>query len=97
MAETGAFRPMHCDVVVSDQPGLVQAIGGNVRDAVVLRRLPADEKGRVKPAPYGEAGFFVVFENRLGQRARPVPTPSSAGTVPEGMPAESGAEPPPRS
>ena len=36
----GPPTPMHCDVVVSDQPGLVQAIGGNVRDAVVLRRLP---------------------------------------------------------
>ncbi|UPG71985.1 DUF2272 domain-containing protein [Roseomonas gilardii subsp. gilardii] len=93
MAETGAFRPMHCDVVVSGQPGLVQAIGGNVRDAVVLRRLPADEKGRVKPAPYGEAGFFVVFENRLGQRGMARHEGRPAPASPDGLATLSAAAP----
>ncbi|MFT8245898.1 DUF2272 domain-containing protein [Roseomonas sp. BN140053] len=68
LGEPGQFRPMHCDVVISGGPGVVQAIGGNVRDVVALRRLPADSQGRVLPAPPGESVFFVVFENRLGRR-----------------------------
>ena len=74
LAEPGQFRPMHCDVVVPGGPSVVQAVGGNVRDAVALRRLPADARGRVLPAPYGESPFFVVFENRLD---RPAPRPGS--------------------
>ena len=65
LAEPGQFRPMHCDVVVSVGGGLVQAVGGNVLDAVVLRRFPADSNGRALPAPADKPAFFVVFENRL--------------------------------
>ncbi|MBE9604928.1 DUF2272 domain-containing protein [Acetobacteraceae bacterium H6797] len=65
MAETGQFRPLHCDVVVANGGGVVQAIGGNVLDAVVLRRFPADRSGRVLPAPLDKPSFFVVFQNRL--------------------------------
>jgi hypothetical protein len=65
LAEAGQFRPMHCDVVVASGGGLVQAIGGNVLDVVVLRRFPADPAGRALPPPWDKPPFFVVFENRL--------------------------------
>ncbi|MDJ0391511.1 DUF2272 domain-containing protein [Roseomonas sp. E05] len=65
LAETGQFREMHCDVVVVGAAGRVQAVGGNVLDAVVLRRFPADAEGRVLPAPPDKPPFLVVFENRL--------------------------------
>ncbi|MFC0407984.1 DUF2272 domain-containing protein [Roseomonas elaeocarpi] len=74
LSEAGQFRPMHCDVVVALKPGELQAIGGNVKDAVTMRRLPADAQGRLSQAPYGEAPFFVVFENRLSHTV-----PSVAG------------------
>jgi hypothetical protein len=67
MAEMGEFRPMHCDVVVAAGGGLVQAVGGNVLDAVVLRRFPADSSGRALPPPPDKPPFFVVFENRLDE------------------------------
>ena len=67
LAEGGRFRPMHCDIVVATQPGAVEAIGGNVRDAVTLTRYRADAAGYLLPRPPG-AGlrWFAVFENRLG-------------------------------
>jgi hypothetical protein len=66
-ADQGRFRPMHCDIVVSTAPGLIGAIGGNVRDAVTLTRFPADESGYLLPrAPGAGVGWFAVFENRLG-------------------------------
>jgi len=65
LAEAGQFRAMHCDVVVASAAGLVQAVGGNVLDAVVLRRFPADVEGRVLPAPPDKPSFLLVLENRL--------------------------------
>ncbi|HWL80954.1 MAG TPA: DUF2272 domain-containing protein [Roseomonas sp.] len=65
LAESGQFRAMHCDVVVAGAAGRVQAVGGNVLDAVVLRRFPADAQGRVLPAPPDKPPFLLVFENRL--------------------------------
>ncbi|HZH46296.1 MAG TPA: DUF2272 domain-containing protein, partial [Roseococcus sp.] len=59
--ERGRFRPMHCDIVVSAGPGIVEAVGGNVADAVTLARWPADGEGRVL------APLLVVMENRLGR------------------------------
>lgn len=59
-AERGQFRAMHCDLVVAAGPGVVEAIGGNLADAVALRRIPADADGRV-------TGFLAVVENRLGR------------------------------
>jgi len=64
LAETGHNRPMHCDVVVRTSPGEVAAVGGNVDDLVVLRRLPADAAGRVLPAPPGESRFFLLLAAR---------------------------------
>ncbi len=63
-AERGRFRPMHCDLVVATGPGVVEAVGGNVRDAVALARFPADAAGRLLP---GTRPFLVVMENRLGR------------------------------
>lgn len=60
-AERGRFRPMHCDIVVAATPGIVEAVGGNVADAVTLARWPADAQGRVL------APLLVVMENRLGR------------------------------
>lgn len=65
-AERGQFRPMHCDVVVAVGPGVVEAVGGNVADAVTLVRFPADAAGRLLPAPQP---FLVIMENRLGRVA----------------------------
>lgn len=63
-AERGRFRPMHCDIVVATAPGVIEAVGGNLRDRVALRRLPADPAGRLLP---GEPPWLVVMENRLGR------------------------------
>jgi hypothetical protein len=67
VGEAGRFRPMHCDIVVATAPGVVEAVGGNVADAVTLTRFPADAAGYLLPRPPG-AGltWFAVFENRLG-------------------------------
>jgi hypothetical protein len=75
LAETGRFRPMHCDIVVRVAPGVVEAVGGNIRDAVTLSRFPADPAGRLLPRPAGEPTWFAVLENRLG-RLPPWSSPS---------------------
>ena len=64
LAEAGRPRPMHCDIVVRTSPGVVEAVGGNVQDLVVLRRLPADAAGRVLPAPPGQPPFVLVLAAR---------------------------------
>ncbi len=66
-ADQGHFRPMHCDLVVAVAPGVVEAIGGNVADAVTRTRFPTDAQGRLLPNPAGGAVWFGVFENRLGR------------------------------
>ena len=59
--ERGQFRPMHCDIVVATGPGVVEAIGGNLADAVTLARWPADAAGRIL------SPMLVIMENRLGR------------------------------
>ncbi|MDO9709833.1 DUF2272 domain-containing protein [Paracraurococcus lichenis] len=66
-ADAGRFRPMHCDIVVETGPGFVEAIGGNVLDAVTRTRFPADAAGYLLPEPPGAPVLFAVFENRLGR------------------------------
>lgn len=61
LAERGRPRPMHCDVVVRNGRGVVEAIGGNVQGVVALRRFPADAQGRVLPAPFGRPPFVLVL------------------------------------
>lgn len=64
LAETGMPRPMHCDVVVGRRPGVVEAVGGNVSDLVVLRRFPADAEGHLLPAPFGRPVLLLVLAAR---------------------------------
>lgn len=64
LADRGRFRPMHCDVVVRSRPGTVEAVGGNVEDLVVLRRLPADAEGRLLPAPPDRPTLLLVLAAR---------------------------------
>jgi len=85
-ADDGRFRPMHCDIVVTVRPGRVEAIGGNVLDAVTRTRFPADAYGYLLPPPPGAPVWFAVFENRLGRlppweppAAAPSPTPTMTG------------------
>ncbi|MFC7475766.1 DUF2272 domain-containing protein [Dankookia sp. GCM10030260] len=66
LAEAGHPRPMHCDIVVGTGPGTIAAVGGNVQDLVVLRRLPADADGRVLPAPPGQPPFVLVLAAQAG-------------------------------
>lgn len=66
LASPGRPRAMHCDVVVRTAPGVVDLIGGNVRDTVALRRLPADAEGRVLAAPPGFPAFVVILAARDG-------------------------------
>ena len=64
-ADKGAFRPMHCDIVVAVSPGWVEMTGGNIADAVTRRRFPADAQGMLLPVEGNPV--FGVFENRLGR------------------------------
>lgn len=66
-ADNGRFRPMHCDIVVEAAPGAVLMVGGNLGDAVVRTRFPADASGYLLPPPPGGPVWFAVFENRLGR------------------------------
>src|SRR4051794_17046838 len=61
LMEVGRPRPMHCDIVVRNGPGMVETVGGNVQDLVVLRRLPANGDGRVLPAPPGQPPFVLIL------------------------------------
>ena len=65
--DQGRFRPMHCDIVIRNHNGMVEAIGGNIRDAVTLGRFPTDRRGILLPAPPGAPQWFAIFENRLGR------------------------------
>jgi hypothetical protein len=66
-ADAGRFRPMHCDIVVATGRFFVDAIGGNVLDAVARTRFPADASGYLLPEPPGAPAWFAIFENRLGR------------------------------
>src|SRR4051794_26888342 len=61
LMEVGRPRPMHFDIVVRNGPGMVETVGGNVQDLVVLRRLPVDGDGRVLPAPPGQPLFVLIL------------------------------------
>jgi len=75
LAEAGLFRPMHCDIVLRVAPGYIEAVGGNVRDAVTLSRFPTDAAGRLLPRPPDEPQWFAVIENRLGRLPPWAPPP----------------------
>ena len=63
-AERGQFRPMHCDIVITANSGVVEAVGGNVSDTVALARWAMDAQGLLLPDP---RPFLVIMENRLGR------------------------------
>ncbi len=67
LAEAGRARAMHCDIVVATPPGQVQAVGGNVLDAVTMTRYPAGPDGRLLPAPPGRRPLLLLVESRLGR------------------------------
>ncbi len=67
LAEAGTIRPMHCDIVVSTAPGWVDAVGGNVLDAVAITRFPAGPDGRLLAALPGRPPILLVMESRLGR------------------------------
>lgn len=75
-ADQGRFRSMHCDIVIRAGRGHVEAIGGNVRDAVSLARFPTDASGVLLPRPTGGAVWFAVFENRIGRLPPFTPQPN---------------------
>ncbi|NBC34915.1 MAG: DUF2272 domain-containing protein [Alphaproteobacteria bacterium] len=56
------YGKSHSDIVVYAWPGEIGVIGGNVNHSVSLKRLPADDKGRLTDKCYD---WFVVLENRL--------------------------------
>lgn len=76
LAEAGRFRPTHCDIVLRVASGHIEAVGGNVRDAVTLSRFPTDGAGRLLPRPQGEPQWFAVLENRLGRLPPWAPPPA---------------------
>lgn len=45
---TAELFPAHCDIVVdSSQPGQIEVIGGNIRDAVTMQHVPVTADGRL--------------------------------------------------
>jgi hypothetical protein len=83
--DAGRFRPMHCDIVVAAGPDGVEAIGGNLRDAVTRVRLPVDAGGRLILATGTSPRIFAIFENRLG-RLPPWPPAPVAPPILQGIP-----------
>jgi len=58
--------PSHCDIVVSDAPGTLTVIGGNVDDAVTAKHVPVGPDGMLgaaRGAPIDSRyAWFVVLE-----------------------------------
>lgn len=66
-------RPMHCDIVVgftacgfSTSGRCLEAIGGNVLQAVSLSRIPLDATGRVVPGMPGQGRDWLVLLKNQG-------------------------------
>jgi hypothetical protein len=53
----------HCDLVVSIAPGLLGAIGGNVRDAVTWTDVNLDANGLLQPSP--SRPWLAVLRNNV--------------------------------
>ena len=56
-------RGTHCDLVVGRDGATLEAIGGDVRNAVSKSRLPLDGEGRLRPVV--RRYWFLILENRL--------------------------------
>jgi hypothetical protein len=53
LARGGGALNMHCDIVVSVQPGMLSAIGGNVLQGVTMRLVPINRQGLPWNLPRG--------------------------------------------
>jgi hypothetical protein len=64
-ADTGPVpeRGTHCDLVVGRDSATLEAIGGDVRNAVSKSRLPLDGEGHLQPVV--RRAWFLILENRL--------------------------------
>ena len=65
-ASEGGMRMAGADGLAT-APGTVDAVGGNVLDAVAVTRFPADDTGRLLPSPPGRAPVVLIMESRLGR------------------------------
>jgi hypothetical protein len=67
--------PGHCAVVVSDTPGTLDVIGGNVEDAVRLTHVPVTERGTLgnpgEPVLDQRYRWFVVLRVLYDAEAEP--------------------------
>ena len=63
LASQDSSGTYHCDLVVSVSPGLLGAIGGNVRDAVTWTDVKLDANGLLQPSP--SRPWLAVLRNNL--------------------------------
>lgn len=56
--------PYHCDLVVGETSGEVEAIGGNLSDTVALERLPVDAHGLLMPRPHVSWAAVLQYRER---------------------------------
>ena len=61
-SDPSAPVPLHCDLVIGQSGRILQAIGGNVRNAVSESILTLDSDGYLQPTP--QRPWFIVIENR---------------------------------
>ena len=53
IARGGGAQNMHCDIVVSVQPGMLSTVGGNVLQSVTMRLIPTNRDGLPWNLPRG--------------------------------------------
>jgi hypothetical protein len=61
-SDLSAPVPLHCDLVIGQSGQILQAIGGNVRNAVSKSILTLDANGYLQPT--SQRPWFIVIENR---------------------------------
>lgn len=68
---SGAFTPMHCDLVVDVDPlrRIATLIGGNVAQAVSLREIALEDDGLVHWAPPPRPGWLLALRLRAAGAA----------------------------
>jgi hypothetical protein len=74
--------PGHCDIVVGQQPGYLQVIGGNVQDAVTMKDVAVTPQGTLA-GPDGipvddQMHWFVVLQVLYQDNTLPPPAGSAA-------------------
>lgn len=61
--EVLARANLHCDLVVANTAGVLETIGGNVRNSVSRSAFELDGDGRLQPIP--RRPWFLILQNRL--------------------------------